>query len=380
VADGNAASPNRNRLVKERPEVGLARDLIRTEYRLRDERLDKGHDANDRPGLWTRLAARLRRLADRLSGRPAVVPPGGDHDVAVDRAGPWQPATAARAPAPTPTPREAPDAVPGPPPHPDMARLGERIGRLSTLRHEAFEDAVLHLVRTDERWKQAFERSPQSMPTVARYAANAYMRESLRETSASAIPSRRERTSAPSDALRAAQVTSTNSTTDRSTLTAAEAMDAARIRIMADDQRQFDALRARWERTAPERQPAAGQDRSGFGTPDRHDLSDGQAFLAAGRDARQTGRASYAVGSAEGVRTGGPSSPVLPVSPLTPAAPQPALLSGEGHAAVRSSLDALAPLRTPTAPGTTDSPTSPHGPAPGHRPTTPTTPQKRGRR
>ncbi|MFE7810556.1 hypothetical protein ACFU5P_00900, partial [Streptomyces sp. NPDC057433] len=309
MADDNAASPSRNRLTKERPEVGLARDLIKTEYRLRDERRDNGRDPTDAAGLWDRLAAELRRLMDRLTGRSqsAATPAGGDHaSVAgreADRTEPWQPVPAQR------TAERASETSSAQSAHPDMARLGERIGRLSTLQHEAFEDAVLHLVRTDENWKKAFEQSPESMPAVARYAANAYMRESLRDTSQGVDPPQRERTSAQDDVLRTAPVTARNAYTDSSTqtdanastntaapaLTATEAMEAARDRIMAADARQFAALRERWERpasrersdTAPAATPAVapvvGQDRSSFETPRRNEMADGQAFQAAQR-------------------------------------------------------------------------------------------------
>ncbi|EFL40154.1 hypothetical protein [Streptomyces griseoflavus] len=457
MADDNAASPNRNRLVKERPEVGLARDLIKAEYRLRNERRDTGRNAGDTAGLWTRLSAELRRLFDRLAGRGSG-PPGQDHATApaVDAGGPWPPApaqTPAQTFAQTPaqmSAREAPRTASGPPAHPELARLGQRIGRLSTLQHEAFEDAVLHLVRTDERWKKAFEQSPGSMPTVARYAANAQMREALRETSPPAAP--RERAAARDDASRTAPAPGTPTATDSSTrtesnastLTADEALNAARDRIMAADAEHFAALRARWERPAsreqPDAQAAEVRERSSFELPRAGEMADGQAFEAARRmqweqrgtgataspsptddlggeafrtaaevhreqlgnnptvtpratdtfdghaflaaeRAAQSERASYAAGSVDGThtstRSSTPTSPVPPVSPLSPAAPLPSLLSGDGHAAVRSSLDTLGPSRTPTTPGGADSPTRPRSPAPVHTPTP--TPQKRGR-
>ncbi|MFH8450958.1 hypothetical protein ACH4CD_17130 [Streptomyces fungicidicus] len=459
MADDNAASPNRNRLVKERPEVGLARDLIKAEYRLRNERRDTGRNAGDTAGLWTRLAAELRRLVDRLAGRGSG-PPGQDHAPApaADAGVPWQPAPA-RTPAQTfaQTPaqmsaREATRTASGPQAHPELARLGQRIGRLSTLQHEAFEDAVLHLVRTDERWKKAYEQSPGSMPTVARYAANAQMREALRETSPPAAP--RERAATRDDVSRTAPVPGTPTATERgtqtetSTLTAEEALNAARDRIMAADAEHFAALRARWERPAareqPDAQAAEVRERSSFEAPRAAGMTDGQAFQAAQRmqweqrgtgataspsptedfggeafrtaaevhreqlgnnptvtpratdtfdghaflaadRAAQSERASYAAGSVDGTPTSTPTStrsstptnPGPPVSPLSPAAPLPSLLSGDGHAAVRSSLDTLGPSRTPTTPGGADSPTRPRGPAPVHTPTP--TPQKRGR-
>ncbi|MGY0068748.1 hypothetical protein ACWZEH_18500 [Streptomyces sp. QTS137] len=491
MADDNAASPNRNRLTKERPEVGLARDLVKTEYRLRDERRDNGRDPTGTAGLWNRLAAELRRLMDRLTGRSqsAATPAGGDYaSVAgreADRSGPWPPVPA-RSPAERTSEMSSARSA-----DPDMARLGERIGRLSTLQHEAFEDAVLHLVRTDANWKKAFEQSPESMPTVARYAANAYMRESLRETSQGVDPPRRERASAQETALRTAPATTGNAYTDSSTqtetetnastntaapgLTATQAMEAARDRIMAADARQFAALRERWERpasqersdTAPAATQVAGQDRSSFEGPRRNEMADGeafraaertrwerlgtsptatpaltdapdnqalqaarqtqwerlgtgptatpsaqdafdgqgfgaaeqaqreqlgnsptlaprpadvfdgQAFLAAERAAQQTGRAAHAGGPVDSAPTSAPPSPVTPPAPSTPL---PSLLSGDGHRALRGSLESLAPLSSPTAPGSSGSPTRSRPVPVGAPITTPMKPQPRGRK
>ncbi|MFC8675408.1 hypothetical protein ACFUEN_22385 [Streptomyces griseorubiginosus] len=48
-----------------------------------------------------------------------------------------------------------------------------------TLEHEAFENEIMRLVMSDERWKEAYEKYPERIPTVARYAANAQVRELL---------------------------------------------------------------------------------------------------------------------------------------------------------------------------------------------------------
>lgn len=48
-----------------------------------------------------------------------------------------------------------------------------------TLQHEAFENEIMRLVMSDERWKEAYEKYPERIPTVAWYAANAQMRELL---------------------------------------------------------------------------------------------------------------------------------------------------------------------------------------------------------
>ncbi|MFF3967384.1 hypothetical protein ACFYZI_38250 [Streptomyces griseorubiginosus] len=59
----------------------------------------------------------------------------------------------------------------------------ERTGGLGrtnpTLEHEAFENEIMRLVMSDERWKEAYEKYPERIPTVARYAANAQVRELL---------------------------------------------------------------------------------------------------------------------------------------------------------------------------------------------------------
>ncbi|MFC8429643.1 hypothetical protein [Streptomyces sp. NPDC057253] len=48
-----------------------------------------------------------------------------------------------------------------------------------TLEHEAFENEIMRLVMSDEKWKEAYEKYPERIPTVARYAANAQVRELL---------------------------------------------------------------------------------------------------------------------------------------------------------------------------------------------------------
>ncbi|WP_033306627.1 hypothetical protein RFN58_33670 [Streptomyces iakyrus] len=424
MADDNAASPNRNGPAAERPEAALARQLIATEYRLREGRRGTGRDAADTPGVWSRLAERLRTLVGRLSGRYRAGAGGPDEGAA----GSWQPVPAqTTAPDPTRVDGLSPEGA-GPSAHPDMVRLERRIGRLPTLRHEAFEDAVLHLLRTDDRFRKAYERSPESMPTVARYAANAHMREALRESSAGADP--QERASPRVGPSRTASVARANVTTgsaaqtetEAGTRTAAEALDAVRDRIMAADARQFAALRARWERAAgrerPDTAPPPARDRSGFGGPGQDEMADGQAFRAAQRGQWErlgTGAtassASTAALDGEGFRAAvearraqlGNGPTAVPRStdafdgqaflaaeraaqgagrdpdragPPTDAVrstPPPPLLSSEGHATVRNSLDTLRPFATSTAP---DTPTRPHRPAQVH---TPTTPQKRGR-
>ncbi|MFE9879900.1 hypothetical protein [Streptomyces sp. NPDC005784] len=140
---------------------------------------------------------------------------------------------------------------------------------------EAFEDAVLELVRTEKKWKKAYDRSPTSMPSVAMYANNAYMRELRRNAPPSADPPTRERSTSRGDVPR--------------TVTAAEAMTNARTAIMAQDQEQFERLRARWERPAAGQRDSAAASarsssaRSSFDYPRENEMSDGGAFQAAQR-------------------------------------------------------------------------------------------------
>jgi hypothetical protein len=59
--------------------------------------------------------------------------------------------------------------------------LNEQITKLPKAELEEFEDAVLHLLRSNAGFRRAYDRSPESMPHVTRYAGNAHERELLRE-------------------------------------------------------------------------------------------------------------------------------------------------------------------------------------------------------
>ncbi|NGO48462.1 hypothetical protein [Streptomyces ureilyticus] len=58
-----------------------------------------------------------------------------------------------------------------------MGRLEERVRELPHLAREAFEDAVLKRLRTDDNLRQQFDAHPEKFPTVAKYASNAQTRE-----------------------------------------------------------------------------------------------------------------------------------------------------------------------------------------------------------
>lgn len=405
MANDNAASSARKRLVRkarperpERPEVGLARTLLKTEYAVRGRREGSGTGSGSRGSAWDQLADELARFIDRLRGRS---PSGGGPS-----AGAGQETGGVGQAEPNPSrPLEG-----GPPQQAVSARsmLSSRaafegtIAQLPPPAREAFEDAVLHLVRTEKKWKKAYDKAPADMPSVAMYANNAYLRELRRGPAPSTEVPTRGRDTARGDVP----------------LTSEAAMTNAANTIMARDQAQFAQLRARWERpaAAPE-DSAAPSARTSFTYPRENEMSDGNAFQETRRaqyawsteNSRNPGQdqLSDAIGfrAAEDARhervTGGlpgptptpdqeavqahqvwndtdfshpgrepmsdgaaflsaqnspflehgsplsfaPPSPVLPVSPLSPAAPLPngqqSLLGSEGHAALRDSIASL---------------------------------------
>ncbi|MFD6493627.1 hypothetical protein [Streptomyces sp. NPDC060188] len=205
MADQNVAPRSANRLTRRNPGARLARDLLKTEYGLRGQ--DRGGAGRtDGESIWERLAAELRRLLARFTGgsRPAPAgggsAPGGQGGAQGD--GSFDPA-AATAPGgagqPSPTTRPPPT---GTAPadrlvHTGMARLEERIRRLPAHEREAFENAVLHLVRNDKKYRKAFEKSPASMPLVARCAVNAHLREMAPEVAAADKAARQQSLSRP---------------------------------------------------------------------------------------------------------------------------------------------------------------------------------------
>ncbi|MDH6218469.1 hypothetical protein M2283_005801 [Streptomyces pseudovenezuelae] len=85
-------------------------------------------------------------------------------------------------------------AIPSPPPShqpvsPREPGIQETVRQLLALEPEAFEDAILHLVRTDEKLKRTYDRAPIDIPDIAHYANNAYLRELQREAANStAVP------------------------------------------------------------------------------------------------------------------------------------------------------------------------------------------------
>lgn len=259
MTDQNVAPRDRSRLTRRNPGARLARDLLKTEYGLRDQgRGGAGRAAGD--NVWERLLAELRRLMNRFTGGSRPAPAGGGPAPGGDQGGgqgdgSFDPAAAPTRGGPGQMPPTTPPPT-GPAPaerpfHAGMARLEERIRRLPAHEREAFEDTVLHLVRTDRKYRKAYDTSPADMPSVALYANNAYVRE-LRRDAPPGTP------------------------------TAEQAMAAARDSIMARDQEQFALLRERWERRAPGLgDTAASTPTSGFTAPGETEMSDGHAFQEA---------------------------------------------------------------------------------------------------
>ncbi|MFE2537699.1 hypothetical protein [Streptomyces sp. NPDC059371] len=290
MANDMAASPAGNRSAgrtlparPDSPELGLARSLLTTEYAMRGRR--PGTDARRRgtDDAWDQLARELRRFVDTLRGRSPSRGGAPAADGGSQAAGPSGRAEPESAQAmrggppeqglstqPTPSSREAFEGT---------------ISQLPPPAREAFEDAVLELVRTERKWRKAYDRSPASMPSVAMYANNAYLRELRRTASPSTDPPTRTRGGSRGDVPR--------------TATAAEAVTTARTATVAQDREQTERARALWERRAPGRRGSvASSVGSGFELPGETEMSDGHAFQAAQRaryaqsteDSRDPGR------------------------------------------------------------------------------------------
>ncbi|MET9150650.1 hypothetical protein ABZX82_05090 [Streptomyces griseoflavus] len=351
MADVTPAPRGPNRLTKESPEAGLARELISTEYRRRNERRRRAEG----PDLAARTWRALREMWRDLTGRSRDVPPSYAADTGFPdgAAQDTRPVPGLSGPVPGALPGPMSGPVPGPPAGPppsaregrDRALEGivERIERLPPDRREAFEDAVLHLLRTDKKWRKAYDADPAGMPWAAHWANNAYEREALREGPAPAVPGP-ARGEAPSlgspdpgpplpdgDAL----------------WDVAEAMDRAGSRIRAADAEQFAALRERFSRPAPAAREAAPdpvpagavlRDPGG-----REAVYDGQAFTSLEEASR---RASVAEPPPSPLSP--PPSPLSPPpSPLSPPpsplSPPPSPLSGSADVVSPPSSPAISP-------------------------------------
>ncbi|MGW3913240.1 hypothetical protein ACWEBX_17235 [Streptomyces sp. NPDC005070] len=201
MAIDDVAPRNRARLTRGGSPSRLARDLLRTEYGRRNRERGWTGPA-DADGIWERLVAELRRLLRTFTGGSRSAPGGGGSGPASGGGGPVSgggqddgqetgPGVGrdggqetgqggGRRPGPEGPVHAGPSG---------LALLEQRVLRLPTHEREAFEDAVLDLVRNNRKYREAFEQSPESMPLVARWAANAYERELAREAPPASVPS-----------------------------------------------------------------------------------------------------------------------------------------------------------------------------------------------
>ncbi|MFF2365146.1 hypothetical protein ACFVU0_20975 [Streptomyces sp. NPDC058122] len=198
MATDDVAPRDRARLTRNGSPSRLARDLLRTEYGRRD-RGRGGTGPADADGIWERLVAELRRLLRTFTGGSRSAPGGGGSGPAPGGGGPASGGGQGEGQETGPGAgrgdgQEAGQSGgrrPGPegPVHAGLALLEQRVRRLPTPEREAFEDAVLDLVRNNRKYRKAFEKSPESMPLVARWATDAYERELAREAPPASVPS-----------------------------------------------------------------------------------------------------------------------------------------------------------------------------------------------
>ncbi|WP_406166567.1 hypothetical protein [Streptomyces sp. NBC_00996] len=369
-------------MTRKRPR--LARNLLKTEYGLRETRRNGGAESTDTDSLWDQLRDAIRRLTDRLRGRSGATGGGGSsgqgdqgeyaqggNGPAQDGYGPTRggagsaPAAAMTAQATTAPHRQSASEISA---RRKTARLEKKIDGLPKAEREAFEDEVLRRLRANDNWSAVFEESPYSMPVVAKYAVNAHLRESLRDIPPNVGSAKPEPGLPNGDTRRASMTTTTTTTTATSTEAEAEAQ------------------RKRWERPATPRdvatndpvvateQPPSQQRRSSFGAPEMSDISDGNAFLAAylaGERARAAENNVVSLTpppsplsppvSPELAPRSLPSDPPSPVSPLLP----PSSLNPigpVGHAIVNEPLPSSHGSSTP---GSVNSPSRPASPGPG---------------
>ncbi|GGQ71545.1 hypothetical protein [Streptomyces pilosus] len=345
MADATPAPRRRNRLTRESPEAGLARELISTEYRRRNERRRRAEG----PALATRAWRALRDMWRDLTGRSRGVPPSYGADTGFPDGAAQEVRPVPGPPGPGPGPVPGPPAGPPPPPREGRDRalegIVERIDRLPQERREAFEDAVLHLLRTDRKWRRAYDEDPAGMPWAARCANHAYEREVLREAPGAAGPGPARRGEAPSRGSADPDAGPPLPDGD-APWTVAEAFDRAGSRIRAADAEQFAAFRERFVR------PAAGARE----TPEP---SSPDAVLRGpgGNEAVYDGHAFTTVEEASRAAGPAPAEPLSrPVSPApSPPSPPPSPLSRPADAVsppsspVSRPVDAVSPPSSPVS-------------------------------
>ncbi|MFD0225874.1 hypothetical protein ACWGPD_29515 [Streptomyces hirsutus] len=215
MADSQPVPREPNRLTKRRSPDDLARELLRTEWDL--SRGNRGQEQSQGPDIGERLWRALRDTWRSLTGRSrrgyeqigAGFDGGGYGGAPYDQGGYGQGGygqgqggtgpygggpegdrfgRGGKGPAPEQGQgqrQEQGQGVSGPGQEPrELTRLKSEISnrlRTSHTEHEAFEDALMKLV-TSGKWKDRFRKSPESMPLVAEYVANAHTRKALRES------------------------------------------------------------------------------------------------------------------------------------------------------------------------------------------------------
>ncbi|MFE9939866.1 hypothetical protein [Streptomyces hirsutus] len=219
MADSQPVPREPNRLTKRRSPDDLARELLRTEWDL--SRGNRGQEQSQGPDIGERLWRALRDTWRSLTGRSrrgyeqigAGFDGGGYGGAPYDQGGYDQGGygqgqggtgpygggpegdrfgRGGKGPAPEQGQeqrqeqrQEQGQGVSGPGQEPrELTRLKSEISnrlRTSHTEHEAFEDALMKLV-TSGKWKERFRKSPESMPLVAEYVANAHTRKALRES------------------------------------------------------------------------------------------------------------------------------------------------------------------------------------------------------
>ncbi|MXM63491.1 hypothetical protein GR925_08525 [Streptomyces sp. HUCO-GS316] len=154
-----------------------------------------------------------------------------------------------------------------------VTRLSEMISRLPREQREAVENAVMDLLATNPKYRNAYQKSPESMPHATRFANNAFERQALREGASVTESSRNERVNSDASNNESARTDSAGTGAPRldplpdtgrlpdfdEARAVVEAMNAAGNAVRAQDAQQAELFRARWERSAPAQRSSSDQ-------------------------------------------------------------------------------------------------------------------------
>ncbi|MEV6008695.1 hypothetical protein AB0M29_17990 [Streptomyces sp. NPDC051976] len=219
MADSTPAPGQRNRLTKGSTDAGWAAEwaqaLVTAEYALRHEPRDRGarsraepdrRDRQDGESTWRGLWRSAREMFSGSAGA-------------------------------------------GQSPFDTVSGLSETIHRMPREQREAVEDAVMHLLRTNKAYGDAYDTSPASMLHTARFANNAYERQAKGERGPG--------------------------------VEIAEALNAA-TEITRTDPEQDGQYQARWERSASTGGPAPAEVGARVGTVGGEPYSGMEFFAIAG--------------------------------------------------------------------------------------------------